>query len=122
MSDSPTPTPWKLEPAGRDWHVCGDYHESEEEDHDEGGFAVAETQTVCVRVATVHGNETSGTIADANARLIVRSVNAHDALIAVVERLVRIANIPRPSEQAIALDRLESEAKKALVLVKGENP
>lgn len=62
------------------WYITGDHCESSYEDDEDGN--PVDTGPVCVGIAIVPGNATSGKIPEDTARLIVRAVNAHEALLA----------------------------------------
>lgn len=80
-TDKATPRPWKYqcEAIGPHFEICGDHHETK-------------LGTSCVKLALVLGNETSGDIPRANAALIVRTVNAHDSLVAACKLFASICS------------------------------
>lgn len=83
MSEA-TPRPWEACPSRKgdggsgphDFVIVGNITDPVYE----GGELIEDAS--CVVIAHVKGNDTSGGIPKANAEIIVRAVNAHDALVA----------------------------------------
>ncbi len=66
---------WRGQETEHDWYITGDH------DLDDG-------EGSCVGVAIVKGNATSGSIAEANAALIVKAVNCHADLLAACKTML----------------------------------
>lgn len=93
------------------------------------GYSDAFTRRVPIRVGSAPAmtiaetlGAPKGDLADANANYIVRAVNAHAALVAACERLVREAPLVRGNVTGLwsYLTRWEAECQAALALAKGE--
>ena len=99
-----TPTPWRIDPLAP-WLII-----------DEPGDSVCQTQQ---RVSlAIDQNQTER---KANAALICRAVNSHDALVAALETFERICtrrwrSLPADTPEKQAIDA----ARAALALAKGE--
>jgi len=78
----PTPRPW--EASSRDWRGVEDPHRM----YITGGHYIDEEDgtPVCVGVAVVEGNHTSHETTTANTALVLRAVNLHDDLVAMLRK------------------------------------
>lgn len=109
-----TPTPyrasklnWKNESSEYDVYITGAEYENED------------GQKVATAVCIVKGNETSGTIAEDTAAFIVRACNAHDELVAMLEKLVVVSTYGTPSVLIKNVEFLAEKATRLIAKIKG---
>ena len=108
MNKQATPRPWEMRPAQIGQTVDADGS------RDFGIGAVIGDQNYCIAETFWRVDQLTFAPAEANARLIVRAVNSHDALVkALVNSLLGLDPYTNPPE-------LLEQARAALALARGE--